>query len=83
VNAADYIVWQSNIGQPSQTLPNDTTGVIVGSAQYNLWRSNFANTVPAPAAGSSLGGVAVPEPSSIVLFVVGLIVAGFMKKSAI
>ena len=44
VDAADYVVWKKNIGQPSQTLPNDTTGVIVGQAQYDLWRSNFGST---------------------------------------
>jgi autotransporter-associated beta strand protein len=83
VNAADYVVWQNNIGQPSQTLPNDTTGVIVGAAQYNLWQSNFGDTVPAPGAGSSLGGAAVPEPSSVALLVLGLIAAGIVKRSAI
>ena len=52
VNAADYVVWQKNVGQPSQTLPNDTTGVIVGQAQYNLWRSNFGNTTAVPGSGA-------------------------------
>ena len=51
VDAADYVTWRENVGQPSQTLPNDTTGVIIGDAQYNLWRSNFGNTVPVPGSG--------------------------------
>ena len=46
VDASDYVLWRANVGQPSQTLPNDTTGVIIGDAQYNQWRSNFGNTVP-------------------------------------
>jgi autotransporter-associated beta strand protein len=72
VDASDYVLWRKNVGQPSQTLPNDTTGVIIGDAQYNLWRSNFGNTVPVPGSGSSVSSVAVPEPSAI-----GLIVCGF------
>jgi autotransporter-associated beta strand protein len=67
VNAADYVVWRKNVGQPSQTLPNDTTGVIVGQAQYNLWRSNFGNTVPAPGTGAVEIAGMVPEPSSLAL----------------
>jgi autotransporter-associated beta strand protein len=74
VNATDYVVWKKNIGQPSQTLPNDTTGVIVGQLQYDLWRSNFGNTSPVP--GSGVAGVvsAVPEPSSVALLTLGLAV---------
>jgi hypothetical protein len=72
VDALDYVLWRANVGQPSQTLPNDTTGVIIGDAQYNLWRSNFGNTVPAPGSGSSVNSAAVPEPSAI-----GLILFGF------
>jgi hypothetical protein len=72
VDAADYIVWRKNVGQPSGTLPNDNTGVTIGDDQYNLWRSTFGN--PAAGSGSELDanvGV-VPEPSSITLLVLGL-----------
>lgn len=72
VDAADYVVWKKNVGQPSQTLPNDTTGVIVGQAQYNLWRSNFRNTVPAPGSGAVEIASAIPEPSSFALVTLGL-----------
>jgi autotransporter-associated beta strand protein len=81
VDAADYVAWRNNVGQPSQTLPNDTTGVIVGDAQYNLWRGNFGNTVPAPGAGSSLGSAAVPEPSTIGLVVISFIALFAMKRT--
>ena len=72
VDAADYVIWRKNVGQPSQTLPNDTTGVIVGDAQYNLWRSNFGSTTALPGSGSALTGSAVPEPSSIGVLTLGL-----------
>jgi autotransporter-associated beta strand protein len=69
VDAADYVTWRANVGQPSQSLPNDTTGVIIGDAQYDLWRSNFGNTVPVPGAGASIGVSAVPEPGSFSIFI--------------
>jgi autotransporter-associated beta strand protein len=72
VNAADYVTWRKNVGQPSQTLPNDTTGVIIGDAQYNLWRSNFGSTTPAPGGGSVVSSTAVPESSSLGLLILGL-----------
>lgn len=81
VDAADYVAWRNSVGQPSQTLPNDTTGVIVGDAQYNLWRGNFGNTVPAPGAGSSLDRAAVPEPSTLALFVFGFMAVLAVKRS--
>src|SRR3954471_14169498 len=69
VDAADYVTWRANVGQPSQSLPNDTTGLIIGVAQYDLWRSNFGNTVPVPGAGASIEAGAVPEPDSFAIFI--------------
>jgi hypothetical protein len=67
VDAADYVMWRNNVGQPAGTLPNDNTGVAIGQQQYNLWRSNFGNS--APGSGGSLAGAggAVPEPSACIL----------------
>lgn len=75
VDAADFVVWRKNVGQPSQTLPNDTTGLIIGNAQYNLWRSNFGSTTPIPGSGSVNNNTAVPELSSIALLLLGLLAA--------
>ncbi|HVT29621.1 MAG TPA: autotransporter-associated beta strand repeat-containing protein [Lacipirellulaceae bacterium] len=81
VNAADYVVWRKNVGQPAQTLPNDTTGVIVGNAQYDLWRSNFGNASPAPGAGASLGSSPVPEPSLAGLLIIGFAALRFSMRN--
>lgn len=78
VDAADYVVWRKNVGQPSQTLPNDTTGVIIGDAQYNLWRANYGNSVAVPGAGSSLSSGAVPEPTTMGLVAFGIAALGWM-----
>jgi autotransporter-associated beta strand protein len=72
VNAADYVIWKKNIGQPSQTLPNDTTGVIVGQAQYDVWRSSFGNTLSVPGSGAVELASAIPEPSSVALLTLAL-----------
>ena len=68
VDAADYTLWQDNMGAPAGTLPNDMVGGSSGHAQYIQWRGNFGNSL----AGS---GVAVPEPTSITLAM--LAVLGF------
>jgi autotransporter-associated beta strand protein len=71
VDAADYVTWRENVGQPSQTLANDTTGVIIGDSQYFQWRENFGNTTAVP--GSQLDeSAAVPEPASVGLLILGL-----------
>jgi autotransporter-associated beta strand protein/T5SS/PEP-CTERM-associated repeat protein len=71
VDAADYVTWRENVGQPSQTLANDTTGAITGDSQYFLWRSNFANTTAVP--GSQFeDSTAVPEPASAGLLIFAL-----------
>jgi autotransporter-associated beta strand protein len=58
VDAADYVAWQKS------------PGTFGGSGGYDLWRANFGNTFPG--AGSSLDGGAVPEPSSLVLLLLGI-----------
>jgi hypothetical protein len=69
VNAADYVTWRKNLNSGT-ALPNDNgLGTPIGSGHYDLWRSHFGNP---PGAGSSLGGAAVPEPSSLMLLVFGI-----------
>jgi len=67
VDAADYVMWRKNVGQPAGTLPNDETGLPIGGDQYNLWTTNFGQVEE----GSGQGGE-VPEPSSIALLMLGL-----------
>ena len=58
VDAADYVVWRNG------DSPDDT------QAGYDLWKANFGKPLGS-GAGSSLG--AVPEPGSLLLFVIGMI----------
>jgi hypothetical protein len=60
VDAADYVVWRKNLG---------------GQDDYNLWRTNFGRTAGAGAAASltSVVSSTVPEASSIVLLLLGIV----------
>lgn len=74
VDAADYTLWRDNVGAPAGTLPNDPTGVAIGSAQYDLWVANFA------AAGSGLAATtAVPEPAAMASVLL-LAMGGFIAR---
>lgn len=67
VDAADYVMWRKNVGQPPGTLPNDNMGVVIGDDQYSLWRSNLGNSL---GSGSALSSSTVPEPDSGLTMVV-------------
>jgi autotransporter-associated beta strand protein len=73
VDAADYVAWRKNVGQPAGTLPNDPTGLPIGDDQYNTWTSNFGAT-------PSGSGGAVPEPSALALAAIGLLVASLRRR---
>jgi len=65
VDAADYVLWRN--GGP---LLNevDTPGT-VNAADYAAWRARFGNS----GSGSGLGAANVPEPTSLVLVLIGML----------
>lgn len=86
-DAADYILWRNTVGNtgPTANPPASFSDMsangavsagdysqIIDSADYTFWRSKFGSAV----SGSGLGGgSAVPEPSSVIVVLLGL--AGF------
>jgi hypothetical protein len=73
VDAADYIVWRSSLGQSVTAFASadgDGNGVI-DNADYDVWRANFGLT--AAVSGSALGTSKVPEPISIAYLLVAFI----------
>jgi fibronectin-binding autotransporter adhesin len=80
VDAGDYVTWRKNNGTNNALANDNGLGTPIGQAHYNLWRNNFGKP---PGAGSSLGAGAVPEPSSIVLIGVALMVTiwGVRRRS--
>ncbi len=71
VDAADYTVWRDNVGALAGTLPNDPDGGVIGNDQYLTWKNNFGAS--GSGVGVALPGSAVPEPSSVVAILVGLV----------
>ena len=77
VDAGDYVIWR-NAG-PTDTLPNDSTPGVVDGSDYNVWRANFGKP---PGAGSGLGGSTnVPEPTSMMLVIFGVVVAAVFRRT--
>lgn len=76
VDAADYAVWRKNLGT-NTVLPNDPTGGTIGTAQYDTWKAHFGQP---PGSGSAAGQASlVPEPTTGVLFLCGMMVAGALR----
>jgi hypothetical protein len=72
VDAADYTVWRDNLGSPAGTLPNDTDGGAIGSAQYATWKANFGMALTSSGFASS---ASVPEPATALLMTLALTAA--------
>lgn len=71
VDAADYVVWQNNLGSAT-SLPNDDTSG-VGVDDYNRWRSKFGQAQSGSGA-DALKGTAVPEASAVSLLAAAIAV---------
>lgn len=67
----DYQVWRAEFGNPAGSADGNGNGV-TDAADYVLWRKN-AGTNPITTVGRlSATGIAVPEPSILLLAIVGL-----------
>jgi hypothetical protein len=68
VDAADYVIWRkTNIN---------------GSQGYTDWRANYGNPSPGAGSGSRLSGAAVPEPTTMGLLLIGLVVLCSRRRVA-
>ncbi len=65
IDAADYTVWRDNFGE---TIPNDPTGGVATEADYDYWKAHFGESA---GSGSLPNSAAVPEPSSVMLVLLG------------
>lgn len=68
VDAGDYVTWRRSQGT-TNALPNDPIGGMIGTAQYNQWRSHFGQ--PDGSGSGAIASAAVPEPRSAALFCLG------------
>jgi hypothetical protein len=76
VDAADYVVWRKNEGTMA-TLPNDPHGGTIGPLQLDSWRANFGNM----ASSASSTSATVPEPGTVLLLILGSVVARLQRRS--
>jgi CubicO group peptidase (beta-lactamase class C family) len=89
VDAADYVVWRSNVGD-SISLPNETISLgLVDQADYDVWRANFGSSLGpgSDAAGYPLGAsavslpAAIPEPATLLFVTMGLAALYMWRRS--
>src|SRR4051794_34170012 len=66
VDAADYVLWRNGLG---------TT---YGQTDFDLWRSNFGQTAVSGALVAD--NSSMPEPTSLTLFVTGMIALGAGRR---
>ena len=77
VDSADYTTWSDNLGS-NTPLPNDDgLGAPIGQGHYDLWKDNFQTGQGAVSSGS----VAVPEPTAILLLLVGVTIASIGRRT--
>lgn len=74
VDAADYVIWRTQLNSP-ESLPNDDTAG-VDANDFGRWRLNFGQPAGGVGAGSLTGAaLSVPEPGSIVALWVGMAIS--------
>lgn len=92
VDDADYVVWRDNFTDDATPnvfqLTNEVPGVTPGTVttlDYSRWREAYGVTVLKPVPpGSGLGaGSAVPEPSTAILLLVGLVALRSRRRATI
>jgi hypothetical protein len=71
VNAADYVTWRKGLG--TNYTPE----------QFDIWRTHFGQTSSSGAGASRSTHAAhnVPEPASLLLFMLGCVAAGLVSRS--
>jgi len=81
VDAADYTLWQDNLGDADEWAINEAGDGLNGITRddYDVWVNNFGNTT----APGSTSATAIPEPTTVLLAglsLVGLLVGASRRK---
>jgi hypothetical protein len=77
IDAADYVVWRNTLGSTAHLAADGNRNNRVDAADYDLWRAHFGRT-----AGSG-SGAAVPELSTLVLMLVGMLATYSCRRAAV
>ena len=76
VDAANYVVWRDTLGSTTNLAADGSGNGFIGASDYTFWRARFGNT-----AGSG-SGAAVPEPKSLLLVLVGVMLLTLLTSAA-
>jgi hypothetical protein len=77
VDVADFVVWRKSAGETGDLAADGNEDNIVDADDYTLWRANFGRSASAEGQGSA---AAVPEPVSLSLVFVALIVGVVSRR---
>jgi hypothetical protein len=76
VDAADYTVWRDMLGSTTNLAVDGDGDNQIDAGDYDVWKNNFGASVAAGGSGAS-ANAAVPEPATLVLF---LLAAGWCLR---
>ena len=85
VDAADYTVWRNTLGSTTELAADANGNGMVDAEDYDLWKSHFGQPWGggAPAAASLIAPTStVPEPTSVLLSLMGLSLALLVRRTA-
>jgi hypothetical protein len=79
VDAADYVVWRNQLGSTGSGLAADGNGDnMVNQLDYSVWKANYGATAGGAAAATQYASV--PEPSTVLLLVVGALIVANVSR---
>jgi hypothetical protein len=81
VDAADYVAWRKTLGNSVATAGMGADGNhngIIDMGDYAMWRAHLGAVMP-----SGAGSAAVPEPTAVILALIGCAISGFWRRRAI
>ncbi len=76
VDAADYTVWRDTLGSVNDLRADGNGDLVVDGGDYAIWKSKFGINYGLGAGNDGAPGIAVPEPATYVIFLVGMLALG-------
>ena len=73
VDSADYTIWRDSLGLSDNLAADGDGDGIIGEGDYDVWVGHFGLSSGRGSGSAISPGVAVPEPSTLVLTGVALL----------